>query len=204
MTGSISLLSPLRFVVAESSRRATNPSHNLTGATRILTAGVVLVTIQLALGTDQTNAPAPPKPIGRHVQPDLSKWDLNRNGKLDPGEVEAWRRDQIKQRHDEMQRHVEELNAKAKAEAEMARLQEAARRSNAIVVPNGFWRQFDTNGNGVLDPEERAAYRKALADLKARQQAAEADARSRKQQAGTTRPSASAPPPQQSTTNVTR
>ena len=34
MTGSISLLTPLRFVVAEPSRRAANPSHNLTGATR--------------------------------------------------------------------------------------------------------------------------------------------------------------------------
>ena len=34
LTGSISLLSPLRFVVAESSRRAANPSHNLTGATQ--------------------------------------------------------------------------------------------------------------------------------------------------------------------------
>jgi hypothetical protein len=34
MTGSISLLSPLRFVVAEPSRRATKPSRNLTGATR--------------------------------------------------------------------------------------------------------------------------------------------------------------------------
>jgi hypothetical protein len=33
MTGSISLLSPLRFVVAEPSRRAANPSRNLTGAT---------------------------------------------------------------------------------------------------------------------------------------------------------------------------
>ena len=33
MTGSISLLSPLCFVVAEPSRRTTNPSHNLTGAT---------------------------------------------------------------------------------------------------------------------------------------------------------------------------
>jgi Transposase IS66 family len=36
MTGSISWLSPLRFVVAEPSRRATNPSHNLTGATQTI------------------------------------------------------------------------------------------------------------------------------------------------------------------------
>ena len=120
--------------------------------TGTLTACALSLAFQCALGADQTNAPVSPKPIGRHVQPDLSKWDLNHNGKLDPDEVEAWRRDQIKQRHDEVQRHVEELNAKAKAEAEMARLHEADRRSNAIVVPNGFWRQFDTNGNEVLFP----------------------------------------------------
>jgi hypothetical protein len=35
MTGSISLLSPLRFVVAEPSRRAAKRSHNLTGATLV-------------------------------------------------------------------------------------------------------------------------------------------------------------------------
>ena len=171
---------------------------------RTLAVYTLALATQFAVGAEQTNAPVPPRPIGRHVHPDFSKWDLNHNGKLDPDEIEAYRRDQIKQRHDEMQRHVEELNAKAKAEAEMALYQEVARRSNAIVVPNRFWRQFDTNGNGVLDPEERAAYRKALADLKARQQGAEADAQSRKQQAGTTRPPASAPPPQQSTTNVAR
>jgi hypothetical protein len=34
MTGSISLLSPLRFVVAKPSRWAAKPSHNLAGATR--------------------------------------------------------------------------------------------------------------------------------------------------------------------------
>ena len=36
MTGPIALLSPRRLVVAEPSRRATNPSHNLTGATPLI------------------------------------------------------------------------------------------------------------------------------------------------------------------------
>jgi hypothetical protein len=128
--------------------------------------------VQFALGTNQTNTPAPPKPIGRHVQPDISKWDLNHNGKLDADEMEAYRRDQVKQRHDEVQRHIEQMSANAKASAELQRLEAGARGSNTVVVPNGFWRKFDENGNGVLEPEEREKYKQALAKLRAAQQAA--------------------------------
>jgi len=137
--------------------------------TTTLIAFASALTIQLALAANQTNTPAPPKPIGRHVQPDISKWDLNHNGKLDPDEMEAYRRDQVKQRHDEMQRHVEQMNANAKASAELQRLEAAARGSNTVVVPNGFWRKFDENGNGVLEPEEREKYKQALVELRVAQ-----------------------------------
>lgn len=139
--------------------------------TRTLLAFASALTIQLALAADQTNTPAPPKPIGRHVQADISKWDLNHDGKLDRKEGEAYRRDQIKQRHDELERRIEALNANARAAGELQRLAEAARRSNSVVVPNALWREFDVNGNGVLEPDELDVYRKALAGLKARQQA---------------------------------
>jgi hypothetical protein len=46
------------------------------------------LTIQLALAAAQTNTTAPPKPVGRHVQLDISKWDLNHDGKLDVKEGE--------------------------------------------------------------------------------------------------------------------
>jgi hypothetical protein len=139
---------------------------------RTIIAFTSVLVAQLALGGNETNAPTPPRPICRHVQPDIAKWDLNHNGKLDADEMEAYRRDQMKQRHDEMQRHMEQMNANAKASAELQRLEAAARRSNTVVVPNGFWRKFDENGNGVLEPEEREKYKQALAKLRAAQQAA--------------------------------
>jgi hypothetical protein len=132
--------------------------------------------VQFVAAADQTNPPALPKPIGRHVQANLSKWDLNHDGKLDRKEGEAYRRDQNKQRHDELERHIEALKANARAAGELQRLAEAARRSNSVVVPNALWREFDVNGNGVLEPDELDVYRQALAGLKARQQAAAAKA----------------------------
>ncbi len=60
--------------------------------TTTLIAFTSALALQLALGADQTNTPAPPKPINRHVELDMSQWDLNHNGKLDPGEKEAYRK----------------------------------------------------------------------------------------------------------------
>ncbi|HEY9171482.1 MAG TPA: hypothetical protein VI136_04270 [Verrucomicrobiae bacterium] len=109
------------------------------------------------------NAPAAPKPVGRHVTQDISKWDANRNGRLDGEEQAAFRRDRIRE-------HQTELDTRAKAAVEVRKFDEAARRTR--MMPPAKLKQYDTNGNGLMDADEWKAYRKDVDRLTAERRAA--------------------------------
>lgn len=129
---------------------------------RTIIAGIALV---LAAQTSiaQSNTPATPKPVGRHVTQDLSRWDANKNGRLDGEEQEAFRRDRIRE-------HQAQLDARAKAAVEVRKFDEAASRTR--MVPPAKVKQYDANGNGLIDPDEWTAYRKEVDRLTAEKRAA--------------------------------
>ncbi|HEY9172940.1 MAG TPA: hypothetical protein VI136_11695 [Verrucomicrobiae bacterium] len=127
----------------------------------------IITSIALALAalasTAQTNTSAAPKPVGRHVTQDLSKWDANKNGRLDGEEQAAFRRDRIRE-------HEAELDTRAKAAAEVRKFDEAARRTR--MMPPAQLKQYDLNKNGLLDADEWKAYRKEVDRLTAEKRAA--------------------------------
>lgn len=81
---------------------------------------------------------------------DISKWDLNNNGKLEPKEMEAFRRDQAHEQEDQ-------FRLRAKAAAEARRIELAARTNR--MVPPALLLKYDANTNGMMDPEEWQKYR---------------------------------------------
>lgn len=96
-----------------------------------------------------------PKSSVPSARPNIIQWDLNKNGRLDSSEQEAFSRDKLRERR-------EQLEARAKAAADLRRAHRLSTRTNTVTVPSGFWRQFDNNRNGLLDPSESAAYHDAL------------------------------------------
>lgn len=125
-------------------------------------AGIVVV-FAAHICIAQSNTPAARKPVGRHVTQDLSKWDANKNGRLDGEEQEAFRRDRIRE-------HQAQLDARAKAAVEVRKFDEAASRTR--MVPPAKVKQYDANGNGLIDADEWTAYRKEVDRLTAEKRAA--------------------------------
>lgn len=127
----------------------------------------IILGVSIGLATQvlvaQSNTPAALKPVGRKVQQDISKWDANKNGRLDGEEQAAFRRDRIRE-------HEAELDTRAKAAAEVRKFDEAARRTR--MVPPAKVKQYDANGNGLIDPDEWTAYRKEVDRLTAEKRAA--------------------------------
>lgn len=129
---------------------------------RISITGIALVLAAQA-SVAQNNTPTAPKPVGRHVKQDISKWDADKNGRLDGDEQAAFRRDRIRE-------HQAQLDARAKAAVEVRKFDEAARRTR--MVPPAKVKQYDANGNGLIEPDEWAAYRQEVDRLTAEKRAA--------------------------------
>jgi len=91
-----------------------------------------------------------PKPVGHHGEPDISKWDANQNGRIDNDEAAAFQRAKIRERQ-------EQQEARRQAAIEARKLDEAARLTR--MVPPTQVKQYDRNGNGLIDPNEWAVYR---------------------------------------------
>jgi hypothetical protein len=93
---------------------------------RTIITGIALV---LAAHTSlaQSNTPAAPQPVGRRVTQDLSKWDTNKNGRLDGEEQAAFRRDRIRERQ-------AQLDASWR---QFARSTGISKRTNAVPSPSG-------------------------------------------------------------------
>src|SRR5947207_2527349 len=104
----------------------------------------LLATNRISLAAN-SGAPPESRPAGRHIQQDISKWDLNHNGRLDPDEMQAYRRDKLKEQR-------EQLEARAKAAADARRAAEVAR-YNRFASP-ALLKKYDANTNGILEPEE--------------------------------------------------
>lgn len=96
---------------------------------RTIIAGIAVVLAAQAF-IAQSNTPAAPKPVGQHVMQDISKWDVNKHGRLDGAELEAFRRDRIR-------KHQAEREGRAKAAAEARKLDEAARRTRLMPPRKG-------------------------------------------------------------------
>jgi hypothetical protein len=126
---------------------------------------VTLLTLagMCALLAAETNAPTPLKAAGRHVVPDLSKWDANQNGRLERDELAAFQRDQIRERQAQQE-------ARAQAAIAAGKLDEAARRTR-MLTPTQL-KQYDTNTNGLIDLEEWQVYRADVARRTAEKRAA--------------------------------
>ncbi len=90
------------------------------------------------------------KPVGHHGEPDISKWDANQNGRIDNDEAAAFQRAKIRERQ-------EQQEARRQAAIEARKLDEAARLTR--MVPPTQVKQYDRNGNGLIDPNEWAVYR---------------------------------------------
>jgi hypothetical protein len=102
--------------------------------------------------------PGVPRAVGRQVHQDISKWDLNKNGSLDGKEMEAFRKDALRERH-------VQFAAIAKAAAEVRR-QETIAHTNRFIPP-ALRKQYDSNGDGLLDSAEYQKYRQDLQKRKA-------------------------------------
>ena len=123
------------------------------------------ITVGLALRTlfAQSNTPVAPQPVGRHVAQNITKWDANKNGRLDGDEIGAMQRAKIQERQ-------EQQEARRKAAIEARKLDEAARRTR--MVPPTQLKQYDTNTNGLIDLDEWTIYRKDMKQLTAEKRAA--------------------------------
>lgn len=122
---------------------------------------VVVAAISLTAGTvfaGGTNDFGFSKVTGVHGQQDISRWDLNKNGKLDPDELDAYRRHALRERQ-------EMYDARRKAAVEAQRVQKA-RAEIPRHIPPALLKQYDANNNGIIDPEEWARYREDLAKRK--------------------------------------
>ncbi|MCW5555060.1 MAG: hypothetical protein KIS67_23210 [Verrucomicrobiae bacterium] len=93
----------------------------------------------------------------------LTKWDANQNGRLDREEMEAFRKDRIRE-------YREQQKARTQAAIEARKLEETARRTR--MVPPALLKQYDANTNGLIDPDEWTAYRKEVDRLTAEKRAA--------------------------------
>ncbi len=102
----------------------------------------------------EPNASGRAKIKWRRVQPDLGKWDLNHDGRLDAAELEAYRRDKARERDE-------------KFESERRAVYEARKLEHAWavvppVVPSSLLSLCDTNHDGLIDPGEWARYKAEL------------------------------------------
>src|SRR6266496_1943166 len=112
------------------------------------------------------NAPAKPAPkrgetLGKITGPTLEKYDLNRNGFLEPSEREAMRKDRearvktitprLFAKYDANKNGVLDPEETAAVQRDRERLRTASR-GKAL-------QRYDANRNGVLDPEEKEAMR---------------------------------------------
>ena len=104
-----------------------------------------------------------PKAVGRHVEPDIPKWDADKNGRLDGDEMDAMQREKIRERQDQQE-------ARRNAAVEARKLDEAARRTR--MVPPSQLKEYDKNGNGLIDLDEWTIYRKDMKQLIAEKRAA--------------------------------
>src|SRR6266487_3478716 len=113
-----------------------------------------LVLILFGASLSWASASEQPKAAGRHVEPDISKWDANQNGRLDGDEMAAFQRDKNRERQ-------EQQEARAKAAIEARKLDEAVHRTR--MVPPSQIKQYDTNANGLIDLDEWKIYRADVA-----------------------------------------
>jgi|ERR1043166_3687953 hypothetical protein len=118
--------------------------------TIIKTATCFVVLILFGTSVSWLSAGDQPKPVGRHGEPDISKWDANQNGRIDNDEAAAFQRAKIRERQ-------EQQEARRQAAIEARKLDEAARLTR--MVPPTQVKQYDRNGNGLIDPNEWAVYR---------------------------------------------
>lgn len=98
-----------------------------------------------------TNTVVEPKVSGVRIQPDLSKYNVNKNGKLDFAEMQAFQQDFMRQRAARLEAQRQALR--------QARLEQLARQGIPHHVPAFVLQQYDANHNGILDPDEWALYR---------------------------------------------
>ncbi len=110
-----------------------------------------LVLILFGTSVCCTFAGEQPKPVG---EPDISKWDANQNGRIDNDEAAAFQRAKIRERQ-------EQQEARRQAAIEARKLDEAVHRTR--MVPPTQIKQYDTNGNGLIDLDEWKVYRADVA-----------------------------------------
>ena len=131
-------------------RLMNKPLSNLGSILLVITLGCACL-LPASMRAGGTNTVVEPKVSGVHLHPDLSKYDLNKNGRLDLSEMQAFQQDFARQR-------AQSLQAKA-AELRQMRLLQLARQGIPRIVPPAVLQQYDANKNGVLDPDEWARYR---------------------------------------------
>jgi Skp family chaperone for outer membrane proteins len=100
-----------------------------------------------------TNAIASERPPGQRIQQDISKWDKNQDGLLSGDEMDAFRKDKLRERQ-------AQAEARAKAAAVTRSLEEAARHTR--LVPPSVLPRYDLNTNGLMDMAEWQAYRQDI------------------------------------------
>jgi len=141
---------------------ASTQNHNVVMKIMLMNLLFIGVTWNGRPAESATNAPPTPQPVGQRVVQDLTKWDVNQNGKLDPDELEKLRRDRIRE-------HQARLQAQAQAAVEMRKHEEAARRARFMTPAQR--QQYDANTNGIIESVEweacRADAARRLAELKA-------------------------------------
>lgn len=105
----------------------------------------------LPLHAAETNTVVEPKVSGHHAQVDITKWDLNKDGRLDGNELKAYQQAMHQQR-------IQQIQAQRQADAAL-RQQQLARQGIPRLIPKAVLLQYDLNKNGIMDPDEWAQYR---------------------------------------------
>lgn len=114
----------------------------------------LLVQILFAAWICAASTNEPPKAVGHRVKQDLTKWDANANGRLDRDEMEAFKKDSLRERQVQQ-------DARARTAIDARKLDEAARRTR--MVPPSLVKQYDSNSNSLIDLNEWKLYRQDVA-----------------------------------------
>lgn len=91
----------------------------------------------------------------------LEKYDANKNGQLDPDEKAAFERDREERRAEFMKRFDKDGDGQlneAEKEAARAEYPSMGRGRHGHEMHGRMLEKYDTNKNGTLDPDEKAAF----------------------------------------------